>query len=209
MNIEELDFDKGDGLLPVIIQNYNNGQVLMLGYMNRKAVEKTLKSGLVTFYSRSKKRLWTKGESSGNYLHLKQIQKDCDSDTILILADPDGPTCHTGAVSCFHEKPFHSTWHQSANEKAFLDDLEKLLYDRKSTLPEKSYTSSMFKKGLDRIAQKVGEEGVETVIAAKNDDESAFIYEASDLIFHLMLLMVEKEIPFNKLVAELERRHKN
>lgn len=209
MNIEEIDFDKGDGLVPAVIQDEKNGQVLMLGYMNRQAVEKTLKSGLVTFYSRSKKRLWTKGETSGNYLHLRDIQKDCDNDAILIQAEPEGPTCHTGHTSCFHEKQFEPFWEHNSDGKEFLDELEKLLYDRKKNLPEKSYTSSMFKKGLDRIAQKVGEEGVETVIAAKNDDESAFIYEASDLVFHLILLLVEKNIPFQKLVEELERRHKN
>jgi len=209
MNIEELNFDKGDGLIPAIIQDEKTGRVLMLGYMNREAVEKTLKSGLVTFYSRSKKRLWTKGETSGNYLHLREIQKDCDDDTILVQAEPEGPTCHTGHDSCFHEKQFSPSWQATSNGKAFLDELEDLLYNRKKNLPEKSYTSTMFKKGLDRIAQKVGEEGVETVIAAKNDDKAAFIYEASDLVFHLMLLLVEKGIPFNTLVRELERRHKN
>jgi len=209
MNIEELNFDKGDGLIPAIIQDEKTGRVLMLGYMNREAVEKTLKSGLVTFYSRSKKRLWTKGETSGNYLHLREIQKDCDDDTILVQAEPEGPTCHTGHDSCFHEKQFSPSWQATSNGKAFLDELEDLLYNRKKNLPEKSYTSTMFKKGLDRIAQKVGEEGVETVIAAKNDDKAAFIYEASDLVFHLMLLLVEKGIPFNTLVKELERRHKN
>jgi len=209
MNIEELNFDKGDGLIPAIIQDEKTGRVLMLGYMNREAVEKTLKSGLVTFYSRSKKRLWTKGETSGNYLHLREIQKDCDDDTILVQAEPEGPTCHTGHDSCFHEKQFSPSWQATSNGKAFLDELEDLLYNRKKNLPEKSYTSTMFKKGLDRIAQKVGEEGVETVIAAKNEDKAAFIYEASDLVFHLMLLLVEKGIPFNTLVRELERRHKN
>ncbi|HKJ31386.1 MAG TPA: bifunctional phosphoribosyl-AMP cyclohydrolase/phosphoribosyl-ATP diphosphatase HisIE, partial [Balneolales bacterium] len=183
MNIEELNFDKGDGLIPAIIQDEKTGRVLMLGYMNREAVEKTLKSGLVTFYSRSKKRLWTKGETSGNYLHLREIQKDCDDDTILVQAEPEGPTCHTGHDSCFHEKQFSPSWQATSNGKAFLDELEDLLYNRKKNLPEKSYTSTMFKKGLDRIAQKVGEEGVETVIAAKNDDKAAFIYEASDLVF--------------------------
>ncbi len=204
-NPDTIDFEKGNGLVPAIVQNYDTGQVLMLGYMNREAVEQTLHSGRVTFYSRSKEKLWTKGETSGNFLNLKSIQKDCDNDTLLILADPEGPTCHTGEVSCFHEQEFQP-FRETAGY-SFLKELEELLYRRKQELPEHSYTSSMFQKGLNRIAQKVGEEAVETVIAALADSEEAFVYEASDLIFHLQLLLVEKELHLEDLIAELERRH--
>lgn len=206
MNIDELDFKKGNGLVPAIIQHFATGQVLMLGYMNAEAIQKTIESGRVTFYSRSKKRLWTKGETSGNYLNFKSIQKDCDNDTLLILADPQGPTCHTGKDSCFHEQEFQP-FSKSADYH-FLKELQDLLYRRKKELPENSYTSSMFKKGLNRIAQKVGEEGVETVIAAIADSADAFIYEASDLLFHLQLLLTEKGLRLEDLIKELERRHK-
>ena len=203
---ENIDFKKGNNLVPAIIQHYATGQVLMLGYMNADAVKQTVESGQVTFYSRSKKRLWTKGETSGNYLNLVSIQKDCDNDTLLILADPQGPTCHTGENSCFHEQEFRPF--VKAADYGFLKELQDLLYQRKEELPENSYTSSMFKKGLNRIAQKVGEEGVETVIAALAESEDAFIYEASDLIFHLQLLLTEKGLRLDDLVRELERRHK-
>lgn len=206
MNIDELDFKKGDGLIPAIIQDTHTNQVLMLGYMNREALQKTIDTKMVTFYSRSKERLWTKGETSGNTLHLVSIQQDCDADTLLVMADPEGPTCHTGATSCFYELPFQTN--PDYPDYSFLHELEQLLIDRKKTLPENSYTSSMFKKGLNRIAQKVGEEGVETVIAAIADSEKAFIYESSDLVFHLLLLLAEKDVPFESLVKELQRRHK-
>lgn len=204
MNIKDLDFGKSGGLIPAIVQDAHSGQVLMLGFMNEEAVAKTMDTGLVTFYSRSRKQLWTKGDTSGNRLHLVDIQKDCDADTLLIMVNADGPTCHTGEVSCFHEHSFSPEW---SNTKGFLTELEALLYDRKKNLPEDSYTSRMFGKGLDKIAQKVGEEAVETVIAAKNDDEKEFIYESSDLLFHLMLLLVQKDIPFKNLEKELVRRH--
>lgn len=203
---ETIDFKKGNGLVPAIIQHYATGQVLMLGYMNAEAVKQTIDSGQVTFYSRSKKRLWTKGETSGNYLNLISLQKDCDNDTLLVLADPQGPTCHTGATSCFHEQEFRPF--SKSTDYSFLSELQDLLYERKEELPENSYTSSMFKKGLNRIAQKVGEEGVETVIAAIADSEDAFVYEASDLIFHLQLLLTEKGLRLDDLVKELERRHR-
>lgn len=200
---DQLDFDKGDGLLPAVIQHHETLQVLMLGYMNRRAVRKTLEEGRVTFYSRSKERLWTKGETSGNYLHVTDLQKDCDSDTLLIHVDPAGPACHTGHTSCFFEKEFRPAEHPYA----FLLKLELLLRDRKAELPENSYTAKLFRKGIDKIAQKVGEEGVETVIAAKNDDDEPLVYESSDLLFHLMVLLVEREVPFARLIGELERRH--
>lgn len=199
IDINTIDFSKENGLVPAVIQHYLTGKILMVGYMNLEALEATLETEKVTFFSRSKNRLWTKGESSQNYLLLHSIAHDCDADAILIQALPQGPTCHTGLESCFDTlgKP-----------DSFLPFLEKLLQNRKESMPEGSYTSKMFGKGLDKIAQKVGEEAVETVIAAKNPDDSEFIYEASDLLFHLMLLLVEKNIPFESLLAELKKRHK-
>lgn len=199
LDLKNIDFSKEDGLIPAIIQHYLNGKILMLGFMNPEAVQTTLETGKVTFFSRSKNRLWTKGETSKNYLHLHSIAQDCDADALLIQAIPDGPTCHTGLDSCFDTL---------GSPDSFLPFLEKLLQTRKETLPEGSYTSKMFIKGLDKIAQKVGEEAVETVIAAKNPDNSEFIYEASDLLFHLMMLLVEKNVPFESLLMELKSRHK-
>lgn len=198
-----MDFNKGDGLIPAIIQDAQTHQVLMLGYMNRQAVEKTLAEERVTFYSRSKERLWTKGETSENYLNVIDIQADCDNDTLLILANPEGPTCHTGETSCFHEKEFKP----KKNRYGFLKDLEDLIKDRKEKLPEDSYTTYLFSRGIDKMAQKVGEEAVETVIEAKNDKKKKFVGEAADLIFHLMVLMVEKGVSLEKVVKKLKKRH--
>ncbi|AXJ00996.1 phosphoribosyl-ATP pyrophosphatase /phosphoribosyl-AMP cyclohydrolase [Cyclonatronum proteinivorum] len=199
--VDTLKFDE-KGLIPAIVQDAESLRVLMLGYMNAASLEKTLESGKVTFFSRSRQQLWIKGESSGNFLHLQSLRYDCDADALLITAHPEGPTCHTGETSCFYrESP------APENELGFLIKLQHLLETRKSTLPEGSYTTSMFKKGLDKIAQKVGEEAVETVIAAKNEDEKEFIYEASDLLFHLMLLLTEKKMHLTDLVKELEKRH--
>ena len=203
IDINSLDFKKGDGLIPAIIQDADNFQVLMLGYMNKEALQTTLEKERVTFYSRGKKRLWTKGETSGNYLNLVDIQQDCDRDTLLILANPQGPTCHTGADSCFYEKDFKP----EGNDLEFLSQLEVLLMKRKSTLPRNSYTSTMFRKGLDKIAQKVGEEAVETVIASKNTDEKEMVNETADLLFHTLLLLVEKGIPLHTIVDALQERH--
>ncbi|MEX2641069.1 MAG: bifunctional phosphoribosyl-AMP cyclohydrolase/phosphoribosyl-ATP diphosphatase HisIE [Balneolales bacterium] len=202
MDIQEVDFNKENGLVPAIIQHSEDCRVLMLGYMNRDALEHTRQTGDVTFFSRSKNRLWTKGETSGNTLKLVSMQKDCDGDALLIMAEPHGPTCHTGEESCFHEfehKP-------PSKYYPFLKHLEQLLIQRKAELPENSYTSSMFRKGTDKLAQKVGEEAVETVIAAKNDNEE-LLYEASDLLFHLMMLLVDRGVPLSALVKELEDRH--
>jgi len=202
MNVQELDFDKGNGLIPAIIQDADTYQVLMLGYMNKEALEVTLEKKRVTFYSRSREQLWTKGETSGNYLDFVDIQQDCDRDTLLVLARPHGPTCHTGKQSCFHEKEF-----KPEQDLNFINDLEALIQSRKSELPEDSYTTSLFKKGVDMIAQKVGEEAVETVIESKNQDDSKFIGEVSDLLFHLLVLLVEKGIPLQRIVDQLEQRH--
>src|SRR5690606_14333844 len=204
MNIDVLKFDPESGLIPAIIQDSQTGRVLMLGYMNAESIQKTLNSGLVTFFSRSRNEFWTKGESSGNYLHFVSMADDCDNDALLIQARPDGATCHTGKTSCF-EAGQSSTIPDTG--LPFLGHLEAFLKERKSVMPEGSYTSKMFTKGLDKIAQKVGEEAVETVIAAKNDDEKEFVYEASDLLFHLTLLMVERGVPLQRLIDELRRRH--
>jgi phosphoribosyl-ATP pyrophosphohydrolase/phosphoribosyl-AMP cyclohydrolase len=201
MNIEDLDFEKGNGLIPAVIQDANSFQVLMLGYMNKEALQLTLEKERVTFYSRTKERLWTKGETSGNYLDLIDIQEDCDNDTLLILAEPKGPTCHTGEKSCFHQKEF-----KPENNLAFLEDLEQLIISRKKELPEGSYTTSLFEEGLDRITQKVGEEAVETIIEAKNDDHN-LVNEVSDLIYHLLVLLVKKEVSFNDVIQNLKERH--
>lgn len=202
IEVDTLDFEKGDGLIPAIIQDAENFQVLMLGYMNKEALQTTLEEDRVTFYSRSKGRLWTKGETSGNYLELVDIQKDCDNDSLLILAKPHGPTCHTGDQSCFHEKTF-----KPKNSLAFLNDLEKLIISRKKEMPEDSYTTYLFEKGVDKIAQKVGEEAVETVIESKNGKKK-FVAEAADLVFHLMVLLVEKDVSLKKVVKKLKKRHK-
>jgi phosphoribosyl-ATP pyrophosphohydrolase/phosphoribosyl-AMP cyclohydrolase len=201
IDIDSLDFEKSDGLVPAIIQDAENFQVLMLGYMDKEAVQTTLDEERVTFYSRSKGRLWTKGETSDNYLDLVDIQKDCDNDALLILANPNGPTCHTGEQSCFHEKEF-----KSQNSLGFLNDLEQLIISRKKEMPQGSYTTSLFEEGLDRIAQKVGEEAVETVIEAKNK-KSKLVDEVADLLYHLMVLLVEKGVPLKKVVNKLKSRH--
>jgi phosphoribosyl-ATP pyrophosphohydrolase/phosphoribosyl-AMP cyclohydrolase len=201
IDIEQLDFQKGNGLIPAIIQDAENFQVLMLGYMNKDALQTTLEEQRVTFFSRSKQRLWTKGESSGNYLGVVDIQQDCDDDTLLILADPHGPTCHTGEQSCFHQKDF-----EPSRDLSFLNDLEELIIRRKRELPEGSYTTSLFNDGIDTIAQKVGEEAIETVIEAKNEDHR-MVDEVSDLIYHLLVLLVAKGVPLQSIVKNLEDRH--
>ncbi len=204
INIDDIDFDKGDGLVPAIIQDADDHRVLMLGYMDEAAVEATLEKSRVTFYSRSRERLWTKGETSENYLNLVDLQKDCDGDTLLVLARPEGPVCHTGEETCFFEKDFSP----SSLSLDFLMALESLLEDRKEKLPEDSYTSSLFRKGIDQIAQKVGEEATETIIASKNSDRDELQYEAADLLFHLMMLLVENNLTLDDIVTELKSRHK-
>ena len=203
MQIDELDFDKGGGLVPAIVQDAETYRVLMLGYMNREAVEKTIEDDRVTFYSRSKKRLWTKGETSGHYLDLVEIQSDCDNDTLLILANPQGPTCHTGEESCFFEQEFKPP----EFKHNFLADLENLIRRRKRELPDDSYTTSLFNAGLDKITQKVGEEAIETIIDAKNDDRNKLVNEVSDLVYHLLILLVEKDLSLEDIVNTLEGRH--
>lgn len=193
-----MKFDKNTGLLPVIIQDEQTLEVLMLGYMNQEAFDKTSAEKIVTFFSRSKNRLWTKGETSGNFLHVKEVFLDCDQDTILIKAKADGPTCHTGSRSCF----------KTEHNQNFIFELENIIRNRYENPQEGSYINKMRKKGLNKIAQKVGEEGVETVIAAIAETEFDLVNEASDLVFHLLFLLREKNISLEKIAKNLESRHK-
>ncbi|MFT3792749.1 MAG: bifunctional phosphoribosyl-AMP cyclohydrolase/phosphoribosyl-ATP diphosphatase HisIE [Rudaea sp.] len=195
-----LDWAKGDGLLPAIVQHWRSGAVLMLGYMNAEALAQTRQSGKVTFYSRSKRRLWTKGESSGHFLRLKSLRADCDNDTILVAADPIGPICHTGTQSCFGDG--------SEPALSFLAELDALVAQRERERPVGSYTTKLFESGVRRIAQKVGEEGVETALAAVAQDEAALRGEAADLIFHLLVLLRARGIEFVDVIEELRARHK-
>jgi phosphoribosyl-AMP cyclohydrolase / phosphoribosyl-ATP pyrophosphohydrolase len=196
-----LNFHKGNGLLPAIIQDELTGKVLMLGFMNEEAYLQTLNSKKVTFFSRSKNRLWVKGETSGNYLHLKKIIIDCDNDTLLIKANPEGPVCHTGADTCFYES--------NQQNVIFLDYLKELIRDRKNNAIESSYTGSLFKKGINKIAQKVGEEAVELVIEAMDNNEELFKEEAADLLFHFLVLLEEKNVDLNEVISILKRRHRS
>ncbi|WP_295768532.1 bifunctional phosphoribosyl-AMP cyclohydrolase/phosphoribosyl-ATP diphosphatase HisIE [uncultured Mucilaginibacter sp.] len=194
----QIDFTKSpDGLVPVVIQDEQTLEVLMLGYMNQEAYDKTVQDNVVTFYSRSKNRLWTKGETSNNFLHVKSIHIDCDNDTVLIKAKPDGPTCHTGERSCFK-----TTYNQN-----FILELESIIEDRYTNPQEGSYINKLRNKGLNKIAQKVGEEGVETVIAALAETETDLINEASDLVFHLLVLLKEKGLSIETIAKNLEGRH--
>ncbi len=194
-----IDFNKSDGLVPVIVQHYKTNTVLMLGYMNEEALEKTKELGKATFFSRSKNRLWTKGETSGNFLIVKDILIDCDQDTILIKADPQGPTCHTGSDTCFNEVV-------KSNDD-FLYQLEEIISDRKNNPTEKSYTASLFQKGINTIAQKVGEEATEVVIDAIDNNRERLKEETADLLYHLLVLLAEKNISLNEISEVLRKRH--
>jgi phosphoribosyl-ATP pyrophosphohydrolase/phosphoribosyl-AMP cyclohydrolase len=195
----KLHFDKyADGLMPAIIQDAHTRQVLMLGFMNREAWEQTLATQKVTFYSRSKQRLWIKGEESGNYLHFLEGIPDCDNDTLLIQARPTGPVCHTGADTC---------WNQSNTSDDFLPELESIIESRRSADPDTSYVARMMSKGINKIAQKVGEEAVELVIEAKDDRPELFINEAADLLFHYLLLLNAKGFNLRQVTEKLRERH--
>lgn len=196
----DLDFNKMDGLIPAIIQDNYTSKVLMLGFMNKEAYEKTLEAGKVTFFSRTKNRLWTKGEESGNFLNVVSIKEDCDKDTLLIKVNPVGPVCHTGTDTCWGEK--------NEEDIMFLKYLQDFIYKRHEEMPEKSYTTSLFQSGINRMAQKVGEEAVETVIEATNGTDDGLIYEASDLIYHLIVLLTSKGYRIEDLACELKKRHK-
>jgi len=200
VNLKELNFSKLNGLIPAAITDKNTGQILMIGFMNKESLEKTIETNLVTFFSRTKNRIWTKGETSGNYLKLSEIKTDCDNDSLLIYAEPQGPTCHTGQYSCFgiEKEP-------SLN---FLNKLFDLIKNRKKNLPGNSYTAELFKSGENRIIQKFGEEAVETVIAAKNMDKNEIINEVSDLIYHLFVMLAQEGVEFSDIIGRLEERHK-
>ena len=196
----KIDFEKGGGLVPAIVQDAKTEQVLMLGYMNQASLAKTQDTGLVTFYSRSRKELWTKGETSGNTLKLQSITVDCDHDTLLVRATPTGPTCHEGTTSCFGDK--------GPDGLGFLAYLEHLIEDRKSADADSSYTASLLHGPLRRAAQKVGEEGVETALAAVAETEDKLTSEAADLVYHLLVLLAAKDVKFESVIAELKSRHK-
>ncbi|MFZ7224481.1 bifunctional phosphoribosyl-AMP cyclohydrolase/phosphoribosyl-ATP diphosphatase HisIE [Avibacterium avium] len=198
----KINWQKVGGLLPVIVQNACTCEVLMLGYMNAEALEKTLAEQRVTFYSRTKQRLWTKGESSGHFLNVVDMSLDCDNDTLLILADPIGETCHTGEESCFHQ-------FENKNEPdwIFFSKLERLIASRKGANPESSYTAHLYSRGTKRIAQKVGEEGVETALAATVKDREETICEAADLAYHLTVLLQDADLSWTDIIAKLKERH--
>lgn len=195
-----IDFEKMGGLVPVIVQDSNTMKVLMLGFMNEEAYNKTVATKKVTFYSRSRKCLWTKGESSGNFLNVVSIKNDCDNDTLLIEAMPEGPVCHTGTDTCWGEE-------NKANPLMFLSSLQDFIEKRHEEMPEGSYTTSLFKDGLNRIAQKVGEEALETVIEAVNGTDDRLVYEASDMFYHLIVLLTAKGLRIERVAEELRDRH--
>lgn len=196
-----LDFDKlGNGLIPAVIQDATTQKVLMVGFMNAEAYEKTQSERKVTFFSRTKNRLWTKGEESGNFLNVVAIMVDCDNDTLLIKANPVGPVCHTGADTCFDEK-------NEADDFVFLKHLQDFIDKRRIDMPEGSYTTSLFQKGIRKITQKVGEEAVETIIGAMAEDDENFMYEAADLLYHLIVLLTYKGYRIEDVIQELKKRH--
>ena len=195
-----LDFNKMNGLVPAIIQDAETAKVLMLGYMNQEAYDKTIKTGLVTFYSRTRQRLWTKGEESGNFLDVVSIKEDCDQDTLLIQVHPRGPVCHTGTDTCWGEV--------NSEPVLFLKELQQFIQKRHEEMPEGSYTTSLFQSGINKMAQKVGEEAVETIIEATNGTNERLIYEGSDLLYHVIVMLTAKGLSIEDLARELEERHK-
>lgn len=196
----EINFEKMDGLVPAIIQDNQTKNVLMLGFMNKEAYNKTIETGKVTFFSRTKNRLWTKGEESGNFLHVVSIKNDCDKDTLLIKVNPEGPVCHTGTDTCWEEE-------NKANPLLFLSELQNFVEKRYQEMPEGSYTTSLFKDGVNRMAQKVGEEALEAVIEAVNGSDERLIYEGSDMLYHLIVLLTSKKMRIEQMAAELQKRH--
>lgn len=196
----KIDFEKCGGLVPAIIQDVQTRKVLMLGYMNEEAFNKTIETKKVTFWSRSRQTLWTKGETSGNFLHLVDVKVDCDNDTLLIQATPDGPTCHTGTDTCWGEV-------NESNPLLFLTELQDFINRRHEEMPEGSYTTSLFKDGINRMAQKLGEEALEAVIEATNGTNDKLIYEASDMFYHLIVLLTSKGLRIEDVASELQKRH--
>ena len=205
----KIDFEKCGGLVPAIIQDANTRNVLMLGYMNQEAFDKTMQTGKVTFWSRSRNCLWTKGETSGNFLNLVDVKVDCDNDTLLVRVNPDGPTCHKGTDTCWGEEntALQGSPLQNTNPLLFLTELQDFIDRRHEEMPEGSYTTSLFKDGVNRIAQKVGEEALETVIEATNGSSEKLVYEASDLFYHLIVLLTSKGLRIEDVAAELAKRH--
>ena len=203
-----MDFEKLNGLVPAIIQDASTDTVLMLGFMNEEALQRTREEGKVTFFSRTKNRLWTKGEESGNFLHVVEILEDCDKDTLLIKANPAGSVCHTGSDTCFNEKNTDSGVSQDQEDLTFIVQLQQLIHRRKAEMPEDSYTTSLFNAGINKIAQKVGEEAVELVIESKDSNDELFLNEAADLLYHLLVLLTAKGKDIKDVVSVLEQRHK-
>lgn len=199
--VERIDWQKVDGLIPAIVQDFDSSQVLMMGYMNPEALEVTLATKQVTFYSRSKQRLWTKGETSGHVLQLRNLALDCDQDTLLVKVNPIGPTCHTGTTTCWDGDS------QEESQLVWLHQLEQLLAARKSASPESSYTASLYASGTKRIAQKVGEEGVEVALAAATGDKAELISESADLIYHLLVLLQDQGLALSDVIDKLKQRH--
>ena len=203
LEIGKIDFAKGDGLVPAIVQDADNGAVLMLGYMNREALEHTLARKRAVFYSRSKQRLWEKGETTGHTLDIVDIALDCDADTLLITAHPRGPACHNGTLTCFGDES-----RSAATDVAFLAKLEQVIEKRAAQRPEDSYTAKLLGKGINKVAQKVGEEGVETALAGVSDTNEKVVEESADLLFHLLVLLRARGVPLHDVVAKLESRHR-
>jgi phosphoribosyl-ATP pyrophosphohydrolase/phosphoribosyl-AMP cyclohydrolase len=201
-DVERIDWSKDNGLVPAVVQDAASGAVLMLGYMNRDALRATLERRRVVFWSRSKQRLWEKGETSGNTLSLVGARLDCDADTLLLLAQPQGPTCHTGMRTCFGDERL-----TDAEQLAFLGDLERIIATRIDAAPEGSYTAQLYARGVRRIAQKVGEEGLEVALAGAGEPDAQLVAESADLIFHLLVLLRSREIPLQSVIAELRQRH--
>ncbi|RDY70403.1 bifunctional phosphoribosyl-AMP cyclohydrolase/phosphoribosyl-ATP diphosphatase HisIE [Halobacillus trueperi] len=206
MNIDNIQFD-AQGLVPAIVQDAKSKAVLTLAYMNEESLKKTLEIGETVFYSRSRQELWHKGETSGNTQEVRSIHYDCDQDALLVQVVPAGPACHRGDYSCFSEELTDSETKPKENRYEILDELQTVLADRKATLPEGSYTSTLFQEGVDRIAKKIGEEAGEVIIAAKNDDPEELALESADLLFHLLLILTDRQVPLNDVLDVLEKRH--
>lgn len=206
MNIEEIKFDE-QGLVPAIVQDARSKSVLTLAYMNEESLKKTLDIGETVFFSRSRQELWHKGETSGNTQKINSIHYDCDQDALLVQVVPSGPACHKGEYSCFSESLTETETNQKENRYEILDELQSVLAERKATLPEGSYTAQLFQEGVDRIAKKIGEEAGEVIIAAKNDDPEEIALESADLLFHLLLILTDRGVPFDDVLGVLEKRH--
>ena len=203
LDVTRVDFAKGDGLVPAIVQDADTGAVLMMAYMNREALEQTLSRRRAVFYSRSKQRLWEKGETTGHTLDVVDLALDCDADTLLVTARPRGPTCHNGTLTCFGDEP-----RTAATSIAFLAKLEGVVAQRATEKPDASYTAKLLSKGINKVAQKVGEEGVETALAAVNEPDDKVVAESADLLFHLLVLLRARGVPLGSVVQELEKRHR-